>query len=404
VIGGDITLPLKQSAPPLPPSAPLLPAGYFCCRKANQHTSQMRLGYSAAIIAYVATSRVVCAFYIQTLARSTTNTISLHRATSLLHGIQPTQPEAEHNYDGTDPTELIQSTRSSQDTNDSGDFAITASNMDRRKWLSVACASALALLPPKASQAYTKSFPDELEATDEVVDSRKRRVSQVLDKEYERTSENLSATPTQKVASTLVWGTALWFLAGSRSNPLVTPLASVFYDETKEKWLKDRKEGLFADVPIPIYLLAAIFFVAAGYVTDSLLLILAGGDVGLNLQLAGVSLISGGALELGRIASGEKNDTREESDRSNELTTEFIEFADKRLKKGGNCHRTDVIRAFRRFYAKYRQADNPDYPLSDLEIERLIKTWGRPRGIEMSSAGFLSGVQVNTDADVFVSR
>ena len=83
------------------------------------------------------------------------------------------------------------------------------------------------------------------------------------------------------------------------------------------------------------------------------------------------------------------------------LESEFVEFADKRLRTGGSCHRNEVVAAFRRYYAKYRQADNPSYPLADLEIEQLLRAWSRSRGVEMTNAGFYYGIKINKDADVF---
>jgi hypothetical protein len=87
---------------------------------------------------------------------------------------------------------------------------------------------------------------------------------------------------------------------------------------------------------------------------DRLVLLATEGDANVSLQLASVSLIAGGSLELGRIFSGEKNLTRQELDREMMLEREFDEFAEKRLVKGGNCHRSEVVKAFRRYYAKVR--------------------------------------------------
>lgn len=54
---------------------------------------------------------------------------------------------------------------------------------------------------------------------------------------------------------------------------------------------------------------------------------------------------------------------------------------------------------------QYRQADDSEYPLNDLEIERLLRSWCRRKGnAEMSSAGFFTGIQINEQADVFVSQ
>ena len=117
-----------------------------------------------------------------------------------------------------------------------------------------------------------------------------------------------------------------------------------------------------------------------------------------------MSLIGGIFLEIGRIASGEKGLTREEMDRAVMLKKEFDEFAERRLIRGGNCHRSDVVKSFRRYHAKYRQADSKEYPLTDLEIEKLLRGWNKFENqgqAEMTSSGFYYGIQINTDSDVF---
>jgi len=278
----------------------------------------------------------------------------------------------------------------------------------RRRLLALAASgiSAVALISGSSvATAYDKTYPVELDArdADPSRDERQRRVQSVLDREQSKKRRSLLGySPGSKAFGTVLWAGALWLLTGSRSNPLVTPLANALYDEEEEAWLKDRNEGLFSNLPFPLFAALAIVFFAVGSGFDSLVTFLADGDRDNNLQLAGVSLIAGGALELGRIAAGEKKQTREESDRDMQLEREFNEFASNRLKPGGNCHRNEVTRAFRRYYAKYRQADHPEYGLSDVEVERLLRNWSRPLGgVEMSSAGFYSGVQINQDADVF---
>ena len=96
--------------------------------------------------------------------------------------------------------------------------------------------------------------------------------------------------------------------------------------------------------------------------------------------------------------------TKDENDRAVQLEDEFEEFAEKRLRLGGNCHKSDVVKSFRRYFAKYRQADSEQYPLTDLEIERLLRSWNKQKNqgrAEMRSTGFYYGIQINTDADVF---
>lgn len=55
----------------------------------------------------------------------------------------------------------------------------------------------------------------------------------------------------------------------------------------------------------------------------------------------------------------------------------------------------------RRYNPKYRVADNEQYPLADIEIERILKAWNREfgSGSEMTSAGFVSGISVDGGAD-----
>lgn len=271
----------------------------------------------------------------------------------------------------------------------------------RRQALVTLLSTVAALQQSSAADAYNREFPSELDTTNGYLDGRQRMVDRIREREFQRTSPlaiGVFAAP----LSSLLWGSALWFLSGSRSNPLVTPLANLLYQD-KPEWLKDRNEGLFADVPATVYVALLVVFVCLGFAADRAVTLLAEGERNISLQLAGVSLISGAALEIGRIASGEKKQTRAESDRDTQLEEEFEEFATQRLKKGGSCHRSEVVKAFRRFYGKYR-TDNEQFPLSDLEIEQLVRAWCRVRGIEMSSAGFFKGLQINVDADVVVGR
>lgn len=282
----------------------------------------------------------------------------------------------------------------------------------RQAFMSLATFVTAASLSP-AANAFEKSFPDELTELDpqpaNIVlgtrsNSQQRATAAAATAQVQKQNlENFNVE--NDWLPSIVWGAALWLLSGSRSNPLTTPLANLLYDEKEEQWLKDRNSGLFAPPPLALLVVLGLVFVFLGIFTQFLLLQLAEGDSGVCLQLAGVSLIGGGALELGRIASGEKRATREDFDRNVQLKEEFDEFAEKRLLPGGNCHRSDVVSAFRRYYAKYRQKDSEDYPLTDLEIEQLLRAWNKFENFgkaEMTSAGFYYGIQINKEADAFV--
>ena len=203
------------------------------------------------------------------------------------------------------------------------------------------------------------------------------------------------------------WALALWFASGSRSSPVVTPIANLLYDESKEDWLADRNDGYFGDLPLGFMAILSAVFVFCGVIADRLVYFLADGDAEVSLQLAGVSVIGGAVWEVGRLATKEKKQTRQEYERDVILYQEFEDFTNKRIIVGrGSCHRSDVISAFRRYNPKYRNAESEQYPLSDIELERILKAWNREFGSrsEMSSAGFFSGIYVDAEADVFAPR
>ena len=288
--------------------------------------------------------------------------------------------------------------------------------------------STAALSPDQtdAARAYELAYPVELSGTPydedetsanslsklkaERAASKRARVESARD-ELRNDPLGLGQGPTSgsfglNVAGATTWGLALWFASGSRSNPVVTPVANALYDEDEEEWLADRNAGYFSDLPLSLTAILSAVFVFFGVLLDRGVYFLADGDAEVSLQLAGVSAISAGFWEVGRLAAREKAPTRREYERDELLASEFDDFASRRLVVGkGSCHRSDVISAFRRYNPKYRTADNESYPLGDLEIERLVRDWARrSAGVEMSSAGFFNGVFVDGAADAFRPR
>ena len=271
---------------------------------------------------------------------------------------------------------------------------------------STASAFASTTLGPEPAAAYDQAYPVDLDFQgSDLAAIRGERIA-AQKAAAKKSREDLTSNPfairePKDFLGSAIWAVALWFLAGSRSNPLVTPVANVLYDENEAQWLKDRNENLFAPLPPELLFLMGLIFLVLGVVADRSILFLADGDKDICLQLAGVSLIGGASLELGRIASGEKDVTREEDQRDTMLQEEFAKFAERRLVTGGNVHRSEIVSAFRRFNAKYR-VENDQYPLSDLEIERLARSWNKMQGNDdMSSAGFFTGIKINDQADAF---
>jgi len=290
---------------------------------------------------------------------------------------------------------------------------VEESTMQRRIFL--ASMLATTLITPTVAAGYDKAYPVNLDFDngDSSVNLQSLREERISAKKAEvkktkadlRSSQPFAFRNKKDIIGSAVWGGALWLLSGSRSNPLVKPIANALYDENTRKgaWVKDRNEGFFAPFPAAFKILIGFIFFLLGILTDRSLLLLAEGESNVVLQLAGVSLIGGASLELGRIASGEKQPTREEGERDQLLVSEFEEFASKKLiaGQGGSVHKSEVINSFRRFFAKYR-VENDKYPLVDLEIERLLRRWAKMQGNAegMSSAGFMKDIQLNTEAEI----
>jgi len=337
---------------------------------------------------------------------------------------------------------------------------------------SVGFTSLLPWSPIEPAFAYEQSYPLELQMTPvgEVENSsnsltklNEERLSykkaKVKATQMELHTDPLGVVPTTihdmevTIAGAFTWGLALWLALGSRSNPIVTPLANVLYggnnanvdgddesnqsndgsilsssssnnNKSENQWLTDRNDGFFGELPPSFMAVLSVVFVLFGIVLDRTVYFLADGDAEVSLQLGGVSVIGGAVWEVGRLAAKEKAPTREEYERDVELYREFREFAEKRIIVGGrsngaggsnsggrslsscSCHRSDVISAFRRYNPKYRTADNEQFPLSDIEIERILRKWNREfgSGSEMSSAGFFAGICVDGVADAFAPR
>ena len=117
---------------------------------------------------------------------------------------------------------------------------------------------------------YTKTFPDDLdfENGDTSRNLATLRVEQINAKKAntKNSMDYIKADPLtfrgpKDLLTTTIWGGALWCLSGSRSNPIVTPLANALYDEQEEEWLQDRNQGMFASVPLYLYfVLSGVFF------------------------------------------------------------------------------------------------------------------------------------------------
>jgi len=97
----------------------------------------------------------------------------------------------------------------------------------------------------------------------------------------------------------------------------------------------------------------------------------------------------GGLYELAR----PKLRSRDEQLRELTRQAEFAAFAAARLAEGGlgTCHETSIVRAFRRYYPKYRV----DRGMTDAEIADLMRRWMSVERTKLLPGGALSTERVS---------
>ena len=73
---------------------------------------------------------------------------------------------------------------------------------------------------------------------------------------------------------------------------------------------------------------------------------------------------------------------------------DFARFADASLARGGRCHETEVFRAFRRTYGRYRSEE----ALSDSRLRDMIRNWGGGGrgGAERSRTGWYKNLSLRS--------
>ena len=150
-------------------------------------------------------------------------------------------------------------------------------------------------------------------------------------------------------------------------------------------WLADREAGLAASAPLPVRAATAALFGASGYLLERALSSL--GNDNVIFYLGASSVLWGGLYEVAR----PRLPTRAEVEREEARRAEFRAFAEARLTLGSasqSTHESEVVRAFRRFYPKYRV----DRGIADAEIADLMRRW-----ISVPRTRLLPGGQIQSD-------
>tara|TARA_B110001452_G_scaffold199527_1_gene169481 strand:- start:981 stop:1784 length:804 start_codon:yes stop_codon:yes gene_type:complete len=198
-------------------------------------------------------------------------------------------------------------------------------------------------------------------------------------------------------------GLALELRLGYRTEALVGRILS------SGEWLDDRAEGLAAPAPAVVRATTVALCASAGFVLERLLS--SSGSEQAALYLGASTCIWGGLYEVAR----PKLKTRDERELEATRQSEFLEFAEAKLRSSDRpadtVHETEVVRAFRRYYPKYRA----ERGVSDKELFDLMRRWmsvprrqllpggaiGAPRMMTTrSAAGYYSSITLTQDPDV----
>ena len=167
--------------------------------------------------------------------------------------------------------------------------------------------------------------------------------------------------------------------------------------ESNSTFLVERAAGYAAEPPLVLKAATAACYAVLGGALEKLLVDALGSSTAFVGAWAVSAAFAGTIYEIGR----PQPLSREKFEEVDGFETAFETFAEKRLDFSSTTAATntiEIIRAFRRTTAKYRNADSS---VADVQIERLAKRWWRQRGGVVTSTGFLKGVALRPEADVF---
>jgi hypothetical protein len=252
-----------------------------------------------------------------------------------------------------------------------------------------------------ATPRYTAdSFPSDLAATD--------RVQQA----YSSAPESASLLPPELVqlgtGALLAYAIYLgpdWILAPLGWETNIRPgraatdaLGQVIAPDSE--FARERQAGFDAAAPVPVLGAAALLFLCLGFGAEAALCDALGSSTTFVGAWATCACIAGSVYEVGRPASL----TRAEALEEQTLDDAFADFAERRFELAPTAATNviEITRAFRRSArgkaSKYRSAEAS---VADVQIERLAKRWLRARGGVVTSSGFLKGVRLSDEPDVF---
>jgi hypothetical protein len=249
-------------------------------------------------------------------------------------------------------------------------------------------------------------LPDELTEEDDEPEELSARFKQ---KSTIDLLENLSLV---ELAASALWGTFFYFgifdisvksnVVSQASGGLDAVRPSDWFKvklgaavgESQKDWDEDYK------APLSIQAFTVSVFLMIGVLVDRSIVSGAGDVSGyFALSSGAVGCLWAGFYELGRMQKSGYRASRQEQAEMDAEWQDFLAFAEERLelRPTGRLHISEVNRAFRQMYAKYRTTDQ----MTDDSFKKYFRAYIRPRTGQKGRQGFFKGVALKEQASAF---
>lgn len=189
-------------------------------------------------------------------------------------------------------------------------------------------------------------------------------------------------------------GAMLWTLALYYASPwqLLLLFIGKMDTERPSDWVirsLGRAAGLSVDAidyTAPAWIRAGTvaIFAGAGFATAATLGSLLGGDASWSVSTGMGACVAAGMYEVGR----PQRLSVEEAQVLESQWKDFERYASEKLQRSGRCHESEVIRGFRRSFARYRQPS----AISDATIRDMVRNW-HPKA-ERTGRGFYKNLSL----------
>lgn len=170
--------------------------------------------------------------------------------------------------------------------------------------------------------------------------------------------------------------------------------------DSNSTFARERAAGFDAPPPLAVVGAVVVLFLGLGFGAEAALCDALGSSTTYVGAWAATFCIAGSVYEVGRPATLNREEAQEEAT----LDDAFADFAERRFELAPTAaiNVIEVTSAFRRSArgktSKYRSAEAS---VADVQIERLAKRWYRERGGVVTTSGFLKGLKLSEEPDVF---